>query len=115
MTDNPDGPRMMVGMWPSKAGEGTHPLDGTQENPDSLVCAKCATYQHDVSYHDDDPTPEITATLTGDCEIDCQERCAYPGQFSECSMPENTAGPGRVVHDSGYADVGGIHYPKENP
>ncbi len=26
--------------------------------------------------------------LTGDCEKDCQERCAYPGRFSECSTPE---------------------------
>ncbi len=23
--------------------------------------------------------------LTGSCEDDCQVRCAYPGQFSECS------------------------------
>jgi hypothetical protein len=22
--------------------------------------------------------------LSGDCERDCQEACAYPGQFSEC-------------------------------
>ena len=24
--------------------------------------------------------------LTGDCEIDCQTACAYPGRFSECSI-----------------------------
>lgn len=24
--------------------------------------------------------------LTGNCEDDCQERCAYPGQFSECDI-----------------------------
>jgi hypothetical protein len=24
--------------------------------------------------------------LTGDCSIDCLERCAYPGQFSECEL-----------------------------
>jgi hypothetical protein len=24
--------------------------------------------------------------LTGDCEIDCVDGCAYPGQFSECSL-----------------------------
>lgn len=22
--------------------------------------------------------------LSGDCEKDCQKRCAYPSQFSEC-------------------------------
>jgi len=26
-------------------------------------------------------------TLTGDCEQDCQDFCAYPGKFSECAMP----------------------------
>lgn len=24
------------------------------------------------------------AEIPGDCETDCQEACAYPGQFSEC-------------------------------
>ncbi|HEY7822144.1 MAG TPA: hypothetical protein VIG24_04900 [Acidimicrobiia bacterium] len=24
--------------------------------------------------------------LTGDCEIDCQDGCAYPGQFTECEL-----------------------------
>ena len=24
--------------------------------------------------------------LSGDCEKDCQKRCAYPGQFSECDL-----------------------------
>lgn len=31
--------------------------------------------------------------LTGDCEDDCQVRCAYPGQFSECDIGANAAGP----------------------
>jgi hypothetical protein len=26
------------------------------------------------------------APLVGDCSIDCLERCAYPGQFSECDQ-----------------------------
>ena len=30
--------------------------------------------------------PEV-ARLTGDCELDCQDFCAYPGKFSECAMP----------------------------
>jgi len=42
--------------------------------------------KHAVQAAEVDHSPENTATLTGDCEIDCQERCAYPGQFSECSM-----------------------------
>lgn len=24
--------------------------------------------------------------LTGDCELDCQQACAYPGKFSECDQ-----------------------------
>jgi hypothetical protein len=24
--------------------------------------------------------------VTGDCEVDCLERCAHPGQFSECEL-----------------------------
>lgn len=24
--------------------------------------------------------------LTGNCEVDCQEACAYPGRFSECDL-----------------------------
>ena len=24
--------------------------------------------------------------LAGSCEVDCQIKCAYPGQFSECSL-----------------------------
>ncbi len=36
---------------------------------------------------DDAPTHGIARpTLTGDCEQDCQQQCAYPGQFSECDI-----------------------------
>lgn len=27
----------------------------------------------------------IRDDLKGDCSVDCLERCAYPGQFTECS------------------------------
>lgn len=29
---------------------------------------------------------DSTAMLTGDCEVDCQDTCAYPGEFSECEL-----------------------------
>ena len=29
--------------------------------------------------------------LTGDCETDCVDGCAYPGQFSECSLGAKTS------------------------
>jgi len=28
----------------------------------------------------------MSRQLSGDCERDCQTRCAYPGQFSECAL-----------------------------
>lgn len=28
----------------------------------------------------------VVERLTGDCEADCQETCAYPGLFSECAQ-----------------------------
>jgi hypothetical protein len=28
----------------------------------------------------------VRRPLTGDCSEDCLDRCAYPGQFSECSQ-----------------------------
>ena len=37
------------------------------------VCRNCARIE--------------ASRLTGDCEQDCQDVCAYPGKFSECAMP----------------------------
>lgn len=42
--------------------------------------------------------------LTGDCETDCVDGCAYPGRFSECSLggaPDAT--PDRAATPDGLA------------
>jgi hypothetical protein len=38
------------------------------------------------------PAPEPEPELTGDCSVDCLERCAYPGQFSECDPGDDADG-----------------------
>lgn len=35
-------------------------------------------------------TRNRAAKLTGDCETDCVDGCAYPGQFSECELGDAT-------------------------
>jgi hypothetical protein len=45
------------------------------------------------SVKDAEATTHNDDTLSGDCEIDCQERCAYPGQFTECE-------PGPAYYDT---------------
>jgi len=57
--DNPDGLPFRIAYrhpdetWTYTEGEPIPMVD---------ACPKCATYQHDISYHDDEPTPENTAS-----------------------------------------------------
>jgi hypothetical protein len=47
-----------------------------------LLCGSCAEALMESEF----PYPIVKVALTGNCEDDCQERCAHPGQFTECEF-----------------------------
>jgi hypothetical protein len=72
-------------------------LHGGPKNPDSPVCAKCATYQHDVSYHEPTEPPtvrEVFKERAGHATIlwwHFDLLCEVLGIDPDTPIPENTA------------------------
>ena len=55
------------------------------------VCGAWSTFDVDTAMPDRASSNRV---LTGDCEVDCVNGCAYPGQFSECSLGDGTTHEG---------------------